>query len=98
MFKPTEFRGEGEMLEKPADELADVRNKIAAAERGVDLANQLNDMERLAQMMAKLQELRAEEQAIQHRLNEEAANASAFDEATSREQISRQSDQDRKIA
>lgn len=98
MFKPPEWRGEGEMIEKPVEELADIRNKIAAAERGIDLANQLNDMDRLASMMAKLQELRAKEQEIEHRMNEAAANASAFDQATSREQLSRQSDQERKIA
>lgn len=76
-------------------ELQEVRKKVASAERGVELANTLNDMERLAQMMENLQKLREEEQKIQNKLNEQAANVSAFDEATSREQISKQ---ERKVA
>lgn len=74
----------------PIAELEEVRKKIASAERGIELANTLNDMERMAKMMENLQKFRAEEQAIQNRLNEVAANASAFDEATSREQIFKQ--------
>ncbi len=40
---------------KPVDKLEDLQAKIEATERGIVYAEKLNDMERLGELMAKLQ-------------------------------------------